>query len=399
VKNVRVVLALGLLVGVLFAVHYYVWLRLVGDPGWPDPWHTIATVAIGVLLFGMPASFFLSRVLPRGIERVVLWPIYLWMGVIFLLLVTLGALELVRLMLDFSWTLVGEARGQYFDVSEANTVSDRTIAWIAIAVVGVLTLGAIVSAMRPIAVRDVNVPIEGLPSSVAGTSIVQLSDVHIGPLLGRAFLTRVVEETNALRPDLIAITGDLVDGSVAHLADDVAPLAALRAKHGTFFVTGNHEYYADFDAVRGADDWIAELRRLGIRVLRNETVQVDGLDVAGIDDHSAKRFMARGHGPDLARAVAGRDRSRPLLLLAHQPLAIHAAAEHGVTLQLSGHTHDGQIWPFKYLVKLQQPYVAGLARHGLRGPWIYVSRGTGFWGPPMRLFAPAEITRIVLRRA
>jgi predicted MPP superfamily phosphohydrolase len=172
----------------------------------------------------------------------------------------------------------------------------------------------------------------------------------------------------------------------------VAPLGTLAAKHGVFFVTGNHEYYA------GADEWIAHLPTLGVRVLRNERVSVgggaDSFDLAGVDDYNAHGFP--GHGPDLQRAVSGRDPSRELVLLAHQPREVHRAAEHGVGLQLSGHTHGGQIWPWNFAVKLQQPYVAGLVRH--KTTQLYVSRGTGYWGPPMRLGAPAEITQLVLTR-
>jgi hypothetical protein len=190
----------------------------------------------------------------------------------------------------------------------------------------------------------------------------------------------------------VAITGDLVDGSVDELREQVAPLASLKSRQGVYFVTGNHEYYA------GVNEWLAHLPTLGVRVLRNERVAVgDGthtFDLAGVDDWSARGMP--GHGPDLARAVEGRDAARELVLLAHQPRAIHEAAKHGVGLQLSGHTHGGQIWPWNFAVKLQQPYVAGLARHS-KDTQLYVSRGTGYWGPPMRLGAPAEITRIRLR--
>src|SRR5262249_19545378 len=182
-----------------------------------------------------------------------------------------------------------------------------------------------------------------------------------------------------------------VDGSVSELGNAVAPLADLKSRHGVYFVTGNHEFYS------GAESWCGELARLGVRVLRNEHVSIGGdagFDLAGIDDPAAHRF---GGGSDVARAVQGRDASRELVLLAHQPRAAFEADRHGVGLQLSGHTHGGQIWPWKYFVYLQQPIVAGLAR--ARDTWIYVSCGTGYWGPPMRLAAPPEITRVVLTRA
>jgi predicted MPP superfamily phosphohydrolase len=198
---------------------------------------------------------------------------------------------------------------------------------------------------------------------------------------------------NALEPDVVAITGDLVDGSVRELAGAIAPLAGLRAKHGVFFVTGNHEYYS------GATEWIAYLRTLGVRVLRNERVALEvggatAIDVAGVDDASARRSGVPGHRMDVEGALAGRDPERVLVLLAHQPKAIVKAAAHGVDLQLSGHTHGGQIWPWGCLVKLDQPYVSGLHRH--ESTQVYVSAGTGYWGPPMRLMAPAEITRLEL---
>jgi predicted MPP superfamily phosphohydrolase len=249
------------------------------------------------------------------------------------------------------------------------------------------------NAALPVAVKRVEVTLPRLPAAMGGFTIVQLTDLHLGPLLGREWLEGIVRRTNALKPDLIAITGDLVDGRVSTLGSTTAQLAKLRAPHGVYFVTGNHEYYS------GAPQWCAELTRLGIRVLRNERVSIgkgkDSFDLAGIDDHNARRHLP-DHGPDLARAVRGRDATRELILLAHQPRAIHEAAEHGVGLALCGHTHGGQLWPWTFFVGLQQPYVSGLHRHG-ETTQIYVSEGTGYWGPPMRLGTRCEITRVVLR--
>jgi predicted MPP superfamily phosphohydrolase len=246
-----------------------------------------------------------------------------------------------------------------------------------------LTLLGMVLARRPRLVR-VAVPIVGLPSDLAGFRIVQLSDLHIGPTIRRRFVDAVVDRTNALRPDLVAVTGDIADGLVPDLREHVAPLGRLRAPHGAFFVTGNHEYYWD---VRG---WTQELERLGIEVLSNEhrvVVRGNGrLILAGVTDLSA--------ASDPAAAARGAPPSDVRVLLAHQPQSAFAAQAAGYDLQLSGHTHGGQYFPFNLMIRLFQPFVAGL--HRLERMWLYVSRGTGYWGPPLRLGAPSEITLLEL---
>jgi predicted MPP superfamily phosphohydrolase len=237
--------------------------------------------------------------------------------------------------------------------------------------------------------------VAGLPDALAGFTIVQISDIHVGPTIKRPYLDRIVDRVNGLAPDAVAITGDLVDGTVRELAPHTAPLARLKATHGTFFVTGNHEYYA------GAEPWIAELRRLGVRVLMNEHEVIEraghALVLAGVTDYSAGHFDA-AHRSDPQRAIGGAPSHTALrVLLAHQPRTAPAAAQAGFDLQLSGHTHGGQFWPWNLFVPMQQPYVAGLAKH--ESMWIYVSRGTGYWGPPKRFGAPSEITRIRLVKA
>jgi hypothetical protein len=278
---------------------------------------------------------------------------------------------------------VDEQRRTFFARSTAAGVS------LLAACLGAISLR---SALGSVRVRPLRVRLAKLPRAHDGLRIVQLTDVHVGPTIGRGFIEEIVGRTNALNPDIVAITGDLVDGSVSDLRDAVAPLANLRARHGVFFVTGNHEYFSD------ATGWMNELGRLGIRVLRNERVTIgqagDAFDLAGIDDRSAGRFGGLTPEAALARALAGRDVRRELVLLAHQPRSLLDAAGFGVGLQLSGHTHGGQVWPFGYLVRLNQPFVAGL--HRFADSQIYVSRGTGYWGPPMRLGAPAEITHITL---
>jgi predicted MPP superfamily phosphohydrolase len=249
------------------------------------------------------------------------------------------------------------------------------------------------SARGPLLTR-IEMELPRWPRALDGFRIAQISDVHIGPILDRRFAATVTERLNALAPDLIAVTGDLVDGDVRHLAAEVAPFAALRAPHGIYFVTGNHDYYS------GADAWVAGVRRLGMTPLRNARVAIerDGavFDLAGVEDHHA-HFVHPTYRSDVAAALAGRDPARPVVLLAHDPLTFKAAARLGVDLQLSGHTHGGQIWPFKYMVRLSTPFVAG--RYRLGDAQLFVSRGTGFWGPAMRLFAPAEIVEITLRAA
>jgi predicted MPP superfamily phosphohydrolase len=241
---------------------------------------------------------------------------------------------------------------------------------------------------------DVEIKLPRLPRALSGFTIAQITDVHVGPFVDHRFVGEVVRRVNHLAPDLVAITGDLVDGSLRRFRDGVAPLAELRSPHGTYFVTGNHEYYS------GVDGWLDHLRSLGVRVLRNERVTIarndNAFDLVGIDDHESRRY--RGHGPDLPRALAGRDPSRAVVLMAHQPRQVRIAARHGVDLQISGHTHGGQIWPWHAAVRLQQGgLLAGHYRFG--DTQLYVSRGTGYVGPAIRFGAPAEISRIVLRAA
>lgn len=371
---------------VIAAVHYYLWARLVRAPELGAPWGRFGTWLFVLLAALTPAGIILARVLDRPISKLIAGIAYGWMGVAVLLFFLLVASEVLRAGVHGASALTARPLDPDRRAFLSRTIAGG-VSLIAISLAGMGTANA----LGEVAVRRVLVPLRRLPRALQGFRIVQLSDVHIGPTLGADWLERVVARVNALAPDAVVITGDLVDGSVEELRDQVAPLAKLSAKHGVFFVTGNHEYYS------GADEWIDELARLGVRTLRNERVALgDGehsFDLAGVDDWTARRFGG-GHGANLARALAGRDPARELVLLAHQPKQIHEAARLGVGLMLSGHTHGGQIFPWQLLVKLDQPYIAGLAQH--EDTHIYVSRGTGFWGPPMRVAAPAEIALIEL---
>jgi hypothetical protein len=264
------------------------------------------------------------------------------------------------------------------------------------AAVGVLAIFATAvgfgGARRRARIVNVDVPIQNLPRALHGFSIAQISDVHVGSAIRKKYVEAIVDAVNGLHPDLIAVTGDVVDGSVGELGTHTAPLAKLSARHGAFFVTGNHEYYS------GAGPWIAEFRRLGLRVLLNEHAVLthDGapLVVAGVTDYSSHHFNPAERS-DPAAALAGAPREAGArILLAHQPRSAPAAATAGYDLQLSGHTHGGQFWPWNLFVRFQQPFTAGL--HRLNKLWVYVSRGTGYWGPPNRFGAPSEITRLRL---
>jgi len=365
--------------GLLALVSAYVGLRLL--PALPlGPLSLGAAVAVLCLPVGLALATLLARRFGgSALARRFGWAASLTLGWVTLLLVLTLLREPVLALADW---LAPAA------VAHA-TQADSALAVPTLAALA--TLLGVFSALRPRLV-EVSIPLPGLPLDLRGFSILQLSDVHIGRTIRRRFVERLVARCNALHPDLVAITGDLVDGSVAELAAQVAPLARLRARHGTWFVTGNHEYYS------GAAEWIVELRRLGMHVLLNEhAVLRHGaaeLIIAGVTDTSAHAFDPFQRS-DPQRALQGAPAQlRPRILLAHRPRSAPAAAQAGFDVQLSGHTHGGQFWPWNLVVRYQEPLRTGLDR--LERLWVYTSRGTGFWGPPLRLGVPAEITRVRL---
>jgi predicted MPP superfamily phosphohydrolase len=376
------------------ALHYYLWARLVRDPGWPPPVRIAGLVAIVLLAIGLPVGVILSRNLPRSWATPIAASAYIWMGTAFYLFIALLAGDVVRALAAGShWILGWMGANREADLARRALMAG-TVAKVAGATAVAASAVALRSGLGEVDVKEVGVKLPRLPKALDGLTLVQLSDVHVGPTIGRRFIEGIVEKTNRQKPDAVVITGDLVDGSVDDLREQVAPLAKLAARYGVYFITGNHEYYS------GVREWTDELRRMGIRVLRNQMAPIGDangatIDLLGVDDHLSHELAVEGSGDLLVQMFGARDPERESILLAHQPKAIAAAAEAKIGLQLSGHTHGGQIWPFSGLVALTQPYLAGLHRRS-DTTQIYVSRGTGYWGPPMRLLAPAEVTKIVL---
>ncbi|MBF6990917.1 MULTISPECIES: metallophosphoesterase [Cupriavidus] len=365
-------------------LHAYIGLRLL--PAMPVPMlvKMLAVVWLALSCALLPAGLLARRFSQPWADRIS-WIGMLAMGFFSSLLVLTLARDVA---LAAAW-LAGKLLGW----QAAGLASGSALAVPLLALL--VTLAGYINARRVARVVEVDVPVADLPEALHGFTIAQISDIHVGPTIKGPYLDRIVERVNSLQPDAVAITGDLVDGTVRELSAHTAPLARLQARHGSYFVTGNHEYYA------GAQPWIDELRRLGLRVLMNEHVVVEHggqpLVLAGVTDYSAGRFH-ESHRSDPHRAIAGAPAQAGVrVLLAHQPRTAAAAAEAGFDLQLSGHTHGGQFWPWNLFVPMQQPYTAGLVRHGAM--WVYVSRGTGYWGPPKRFGAPSEITRLRLVRA
>jgi predicted MPP superfamily phosphohydrolase len=355
-------------------LHFYIGLRLV--PALPAPWAggllALLLVASAALT---PLGLVARRLLRAPAADRLTWVGMLAMGLFSSLLVATLVRDLLLLAAPSDW-------------------AGPTAIAVPLLAAAATLLGAF-NARRIAAVVTIDVPIAGLPAALAGFTIAQISDIHVGPTNKARYLQGIVDAVNRLEADLVAVTGDLVDGSVAELRGHVAPLSGLVSRHGTFFVTGNHEYYS------GAVPWMAELRRLGIQVLQNEHVVLErggaSMVLAGVADYGAHHFDP-SHRSDPVAALQGAPAGAAVrILLAHQPRSAAAAERAGFDLQLSGHTHGGQFFPWVFFVRLQQPFTAGL--HRLGRLWVYVSRGTGYWGPPKRLGAPSEITRLRLVQA
>ncbi len=370
---------------VLFGFHYYIWARLVRDTDIKAFWRLAATLALAAMgcLIILGILFFRNN---RVFSATEIWVIFTWMGMALLMCFLLGAADVMKLL---AVTIPSKIQKKPLDPERREFLARATSGAVLLADFFFSGLGLWNASAARVRVKRVSVILAQLPPSLDGYRLAQITDVHVGPTIGWEFVRTVVDEVNALKPDLIAITGDLVDGTVAQLKDKVAPLTELSAPDGVFFVTGNHEYYNG-----DLSNWLAWLEGAGIRTLHNERLSIrKGVDLAGTED-----FTAHGDGQkqDIPKALSGRKGDKPVILLAHQPRSFDEARKWGVDLQLSGHTHGGQIFPFSIIVSLFQPYLAGFYRKG--SSQLYVSRGTGYWGPPMRLGSPAEITEITLRR-
>lgn len=428
-------LAAVVVLALLALVHRYVWRRFVGDTttagSLPRRAGTVAVYVLPLLSVGALVSGRTGA--PFWLQRVLAWPGYLWLAALLYLTLALLAGEAVRPLLRRllarrtagTREATAEAPEGAVAASEAavaatgartpgartpealapeapdpappsastaslSTPSRRLFVARAVggaaAVAGLGTTGyGAYGVLRGPRVKRVTVPLARLPRSAHGFRIAVVSDIHLGPILGRAHTQRIVDTVNRTQPDLIAVVGDLVDGSVADLGPAAEPLARLRSRHGAFFVTGNHEYYA------GAAEWVDHVRELGLHPLENARVEIGAFDLAGVNDLAGG---SEGQGPDFGRALGDRDRSRAAVLMAHQPVVIDEAVQYGVDLQLSGHTHGGQLWPGNYLAELSNPTVAGLERYG--DTQLYVTRGAGAWGPPVRVGAPSDITVVEL---
>ena len=369
-------------------VHAYVALRLlpgvVGAAGAPSAWVLGVLLAVSAGLVPLGLRRRKGKRTPEEVRRsdLLAWASLTTMGLFSSLFVLTALRDSVALLLWLAG-LVGllHVSGHWLDLSAIGVVALALL----------ITLVGLYNARKPPRVKTVDIPLKDLPPALHGFKIAQISDMHIGPTIKRPAMKYVVATINKLDVDVVAITGDLVDGNVYELSRHVAPLAGLRSRHGTFFVTGNHEYYS------GVQPWLKYLPTLGVRVLLNEHVILlhhhAPIVLAGVTDFSAASYDT-SHRSDVALAITGAPRAAVKVLLAHQPRSAPAAVAAGFDLQISGHTHGGQFLPWNFFVRLQQPFTAGL--HRVKNMLVYVSRGTGYWGPPKRFGAPSEITLLRL---
>ncbi len=363
---------------VLFAVPW--WTLVMSGTRWPAPVVALGTAAFVITLVVLPVTLVLSHG-RRHLD---------WAGMI-------GDSILGIVWVLFAWSVIGTiARLVLAFVGVEDPVRSRSVATAVVLVTVALLIWGNREAMRIPRIKHVDVTLPRLGPGLDGTRVVAVTDTHFGPINRTTWSLGVAAAVNELRPDIVAHVGDIADGPVALRRGQAAPLGTMEAGLARVYVTGNHEYLGE------AQGWLDHMESIGWKTLHNEHIVVerggDRLVLAGVDDATAKSAKLTGHGADFENALAGVDPGLPVLMLAHQPKQVVESAAAGVDLQIAGHTHGGQIWPFNYLVRLDQPTVHGLSRHGERTQ-LYTSRGSGFWGPPFRIFAPSEITVITLHSA
>ncbi len=388
--NFQMIVFASIMTTLVGLVHYYLWRRLIRDTKIPKPWRKLLTVLLIFFAICLPGVMILSHSMSPSEIRWLLFAPFVWMGVMLLLFVSTLIADVFKLSV---W--VADKAGPKPVNSDRRLFLTRLAAGSAVLTTGSLSGAAVLKGKAFPIVKRVEVKLSLFPEALNGYRIVLLTDLHIGGTLDSVWLQKVVERTNELSPNLIVITGDMVDAPPHMLLHEMQSLSLLNAENGVFFVTGNHEYYA------GAEEWIPAIESLGIRVLRNEHSIIRKGDssfaLLGVDDFNASRILP-DHGSDLNKACKGIPPNTETILLAHQPRQIFEAAQKNLGLQLSGHTHGGQIWPITHFVPLQQPYNKGLFSHPGSRTQVYVSQGTGYWGPPMRLGTENEISEIIVSK-
>ncbi|MCX6835508.1 MAG: metallophosphoesterase [candidate division Zixibacteria bacterium] len=381
-----------IVVVVLSLMYGYVGWRLIVPAAFALPVNILLWLSLAALLV-LPFIPVVTRLHSTngGWSNLIAWVAYLTFGFVTVLFAFVVARDVLMLLMPLAQKLTnlfGSSGGgeSLADPERRRMLVNATNLGL-LGVTGALTGYGLFEAMRTPKVVRIDIPVADLPPGLHGYTIAQISDVHVSHTIRRSFVQKVVDEVNRLKPDMVALTGDLVDGSVDQLREDVASLALLQAPDGLFFITGNHEYYS------GVQQWVDETRRLGFDVLLNEHRVIERsnakLLLGGVTDYSGGGFRT-DHKSDPHRAIEGAPDCHLKILLAHQPVSIYEAEKAGFDYVLSGHTHGGQYFPYHFLVGLFQPYVAGLHQHG--NTRIYVSRGAGYWGPQIRIGAPSEIT-------
>jgi uncharacterized protein len=368
----------AVIVLVIALIHFYLWKRLALGKA-----RRIGAYVATVLALLIPATLIGTR---TGHLQWLAWPGYLWLALMFYLLVVLIVLEIPRAAIQLWWRAKKPKEPEEPINDERRLLLARSTAIVAGLTAASITGYGVRTALGPPRINRWQTPMAKLPRAMDGTRLAVVSDIHLGPLTGTRHVGRIVDLINSVQADIVCVVGDLVDGSVAELGRFARPLADIESRYGSYFVTGNHEYYSGFAP------WVEEVASLGVRPLRNERVEIGGLDLAGVNDLGGTQY---DDGPDFGKALGNRDVQRPVILMAHQPAAAHQAAPFGVDLQVSGHTHGGQMAPFNLLVKLEQPIVSGYG--DVDGVPVYVTNGAGFWGPPVRVGAPPQVTVIELR--